>query len=179
MLRGPTLNHDLITHCCVNPFNSYFSSSLMALLISLLSVSGVLNTSLSSSLQHLFTSVTAPLLVTAHDGADGTHCPCQLKIVPVSSMQTYMSKVRTPLFASSLIVVPSRVFLECGLPSSNTTTLLACTSFYHGYEGPDFSASHFVCCDEFLWLAIVLHLNAVKQSPKHDVACSSKTDLAL
>ena len=178
-MRGPTLNHDLITHCCVNPFNSYVSSSLMALLISLLSVSGVLNTSLSSSLQHLFTSVTAPLFVTAHDGADGTDCHRQLKTVSVSSMQTYMSNVRTPLFASSLTVVPSRVFMECGLSSSNTTTLLACTSFFHGYEEPDFSASHFVCCDEFLWLAIVLQLNARKQSPKHDVACSSNSDLAL
>ena len=43
-----------------------------------------------------------------------THCPCQLITGPVSSRQTHMSIVYTPLFfTSSLIAVPSRVFRMC------------------------------------------------------------------
>ena len=55
-----------------------------------------------------------------------THCPCQLKTGPVSSRHTHMSMVHTPLFTSSLMTVPSRLFRMCGFFSSSTTTLPAC-----------------------------------------------------
>ena len=47
-----------------------------------------------------------------------THCPCQLITGPVSSRQTHMSIVYTPLFTPSLIAVPSRVFRMCGFFST-------------------------------------------------------------
>ena len=58
-----------------------------------------------------------------------THCPCQLKTGPVSSRQIHMSIVYTPLFTSSLITVPSRVFRMCGFSSSSTTMFPARTTF--------------------------------------------------
>ena len=57
-----------------------------------------------------------------------THCPCQLKTGPVSSRQIHMSIVYTPLFTSSLITVPSRVFRMCGFISSSTTIFPARTT---------------------------------------------------
>ena len=47
------------------------------------------------------------------DGATTTSCPRQMKPGPVSSRQTHLSIAQTPLFTSSLIVVPSRVFRIC------------------------------------------------------------------
>ena len=60
------------------------------------------------------------------------HCPCQLKTGRVSSRHTHMSMhismVYIPLFTSSLMTVPSRLFRMCGFFSSSTTTLPACTN---------------------------------------------------
>ena len=58
-----------------------------------------------------------------------THCPCQLKTGPVSSRQIHMSIVYAPLFTSSLITVPSRMFRMCGFFSSSTTVFPARTTF--------------------------------------------------
>ena len=58
-----------------------------------------------------------------------THCPCQLKTGPVSSVQIHMSIVYTPLFTSSLVVVRSRILEMCGFLSSSTTTFPARTTF--------------------------------------------------
>ena len=58
-----------------------------------------------------------------------THCPCQLKTGPVSSVHIHMSIVYTPLFTSSLVVVPSRILRMCGFLSSSTTTFPARTTF--------------------------------------------------
>ena len=60
-----------------------------------------------------------------------THCPCQLKTGPVSSRQIQMSIVRTPLFASSFIIVPSREFRTCGFFSSSTTMIPAQANFLY------------------------------------------------
>ena len=46
-----------------------------------------------------------------------------------SLRRMHMSIVHTPLFKSSLIVVPSRVFRMCGLCSSSTTMFPARTTF--------------------------------------------------
>ena len=58
-----------------------------------------------------------------------SHCPCQLKTGPVSSKQIHIFIVYTPLFTSSLITVPSRVFRMCGFISSSTTIFPARTTF--------------------------------------------------
>ena len=58
-----------------------------------------------------------------------THCPCQLTTGPVSSRQIHMSIVYTPLFTSSLITIPSRMFRMCGFFSSSTTVFPARTTF--------------------------------------------------
>ena len=63
-----------------------------------------------------------------------THCPCQLKTGPVSSVQIHMSIVYTTLFTSSLIVIPSRCFRMCGFFSSSTTTFSALTTFCNENE---------------------------------------------
>ena len=57
-----------------------------------------------------------------------THCPCQLKTGPVSTRQIHISIVCTPVFTSSLITVPSRVFRVCGFLSSRTTMFPARTT---------------------------------------------------
>ena len=58
-----------------------------------------------------------------------THCPCQLKTGPASSVHIHMSIVYTPLFTSSLVVVPSRILRMWGFLSSSTTTFPARTTF--------------------------------------------------
>ena len=58
-----------------------------------------------------------------------THCPCQLKTGPVSSRQIHMSIVYTPLFTSSLIIVPTRIFRMCGFFASTTTMFPTRTTF--------------------------------------------------
>ena len=58
-----------------------------------------------------------------------THCPCQLRTGPISSRHTHMSMLHTPLFTSSLMTVPSRLFRMCGLFSSITTAFTVCTTF--------------------------------------------------
>ena len=58
-----------------------------------------------------------------------THCSCQLKTGPVSSVQIHMSIVYTPLFTSSLVVVRSRTLRLCGFVSSRTTTFPARNTF--------------------------------------------------
>ena len=107
-------------------------------------------------------------------------CRRQLRTGPVSSTQTHTSIVHTPLFTSYLIVVPSRLFRMCGLPSSPHHDKLP-----RGHEGlgrartPEFDAStdSFIrlervssslppfstCCNSVLWLAIVLQLHIKKQ----------------
>ena len=62
-----------------------------------------------------FTSAQCCQLRRLVEGGLTTHCPCQLKTGPVSSRQIHMSIVYTPLFTSSLITVPSRMFRKSGV----------------------------------------------------------------
>ena len=73
---------------------------------------------LSFLLLHLCTMLPASQAV---ESGLTTHCPCQLKTGPASSRQIHMSIVYTPMFTSTLITVPSRVFRMCGFFSSSTT----------------------------------------------------------
>ena len=58
-----------------------------------------------------------------------THCPCQLKTGPVSLRQIHMSIVYTPLFASNLTIVRTKVFPMCRFSSSSTPMFPARTTF--------------------------------------------------
>ena len=55
--------------------------------------------------------------------------PPMLDTIPVSSWQSHMSIVHTPLFTSSLIVVASRVLRMCGFFLSGTTLFSTRTTF--------------------------------------------------
>ena len=71
-----------------------------------------------------------------------THCPCQLTAGPVASGHIHKSMVYTPLFTSSLMTIPSRLFRVCGSYSSSTTTLPACTTFLIEIKGVTTFALH-------------------------------------
>ena len=127
-----------------------------------------------------------------------THCPCQMKTGPLSSVQTHISIVYTPLFASSLIVVPSQMFRMRGFFSSSTTMFPARTTFCFEMRGLTTLAllkryaplNSFFCfernflfkqvsdlfsirCYKFLWRCFVFKLDTREHCFRHYMACGA------